>query len=200
MTRRPRSRAAALVGALILATAGCGIPAEDDAHVIADDDLPFGLAAEGTTTTTTTPDGSCDAASATATVALYFPSPDGQLVRVPRELCTPYELLDVIDALATEPADTGNGLRSALRPGDVLELASRQGVATLTLAPAFIELPFGEQRLAVAQLVLTLTLQPGVRQTEFVANGEPAQVPRGNGSMARAVSRDDYVEMDQQSR
>lgn len=192
-------RAAVLAAAVTTAgtagLAGCGIPGEDDAHVINDDDLPFGLAADATTTTQLL-SGAYDPDAASTTVVLYFPGEGGALVRVPHELSTPYTLQDVVDALSSDSGvAAAAGLRTALRPDDVGGVSVKQGVATLELDTGFLDLPFGEQRVAVAQLVLTLTQQPGVGQTEFVTGGEPAQVPRGNGSMARAVSRDDYIEM-----
>ena len=69
----------------------------------------------------------------------------------------------------------------------------RTGIASVELGARFRELPLSEQRLAVAQLVLTLTDRPGIGQVLFTVNEEAVEVPRLNGSIARGpVSRDDY--------
>jgi spore germination protein GerM len=52
-----------------------------------------------------------------------------------------------------------------------------------------------EQRLAIAQIVLTLTSQPGIGQVTFSVGGKPIGVPRGRGDIAGAgipVTFDDY--------
>ncbi|HEX6312359.1 MAG TPA: GerMN domain-containing protein, partial [Acidimicrobiia bacterium] len=49
---------------------------------------------------------------------------------------------------------------------------------------------------ALAQIVYSLTeLEPGVR-VQFLVDGEPVEVPRGDGVLTRRpVDRDDYVEL-----
>ena len=52
-----------------------------------------------------------------------------------------------------------------------------------------------EQRLAIAQIVLTLTSQPGIGQVTFSVGGKAIGVPRGRGDIAGAgtpVTFDDY--------
>jgi spore germination protein GerM len=72
--------------------------------------------------------------------------------------------------------------------------AVRGGVATVAVAESFKELSTSEQRLAVAQLVVTLTGRPGVGQVAFTIDDEPVPVPTGDGLIAdRAVSRDDFA-------
>ncbi len=49
---------------------------------------------------------------------------------------------------------------------------------------------------AVAQLVLTLTAQPGVGQVVFVIGEDTAQIPRADNTLTNApVSRDDFIEL-----
>jgi len=189
--------ACALLGALApasLAVAACGVPAEDVAEVIPAEELPFGLAA----TERPTAAGMfslLDIIDSVETVNLYFPA-GAALVAVPYQLSTPVLLIDVVTALAAEPAAAGSTYRSAIGPGDVLDVSSQAGVARVTLDERFLDLPNSEQRVAVAQLVLSLTARPGIGQIEFEVRGEPVQVPRADGTLARGpVSRDDFARL-----
>lgn len=183
---------AALVGLALVP--GCGVPVEDTAHIIADDALPFGLAAETTTSTTEELSDVFGLPSTTGTtVALYFSSERG-FVKVERELQRPFSLSAVVDALVSEPNPSDGSFRSAVGPDDVRSVEVRAGVATVELDKSFPDLPNVEQRLAVAQLVLTLTAQPGVGQISFVIGEDEAQVPRADNTLTNLpVSRDDFI-------
>jgi spore germination protein GerM len=168
----------------------CGVPAETSAHIIAPDDLPFGLSgqAESEDLGQLLP----DLAEATEPVTLYFPSENG-FVPVARLLSSPVQLVNVVDALAEEPTDATTSYRSAVGPDDVVRIDVRGGKATVTLDQSFLDLPNAEQRVAVAQLVLSLTARPGVGQIDFVVGGTPLQVPRADGTLGKdPVSRDDF--------
>ena len=197
MTVPPHTTKTTLTMALIMVAAGtilagCGVPAEARAQIIAEDALPFGLAA----TSTTAPHVAVfDPIITTESVDLYFTSDKG-FVRVARDVTTPLFLLNVVDALAAEPNDATNNFRSAVGPDDVRGVSVRAGVASVQLDESFLDLPTAEQRLAVAQLVLTLTARPGIGQIDFVVGDEPVQVPRADGTLAKgAVSRDDFLEL-----
>ena len=200
--RRRHPLAAPLCTALTLAVmlagmVSCGVPPEDVAHVIAEEDLPFGLAAsERAADTDTLLDNPTGVQSGgTETVNLYFPSENG-FTQVQRELPFPVTPNDVVAAIANEPDDAQSNYRSAIGPDDVRNLTIRGGVAEIELDKSFLDLPNAEQRLAVAQLVLSLTAQPGVGQINFVIDGEPLPVPRADGTLAKGeVSRDDFTEM-----
>ena len=71
-----------------------------------------------------------------------------------------------------------------------------RGRVRIDLTPAFEALPPSDQILALGQLVLTVTARPGVGQAEFTLDGEPIDVPRGNGLLVSGtVVRDDYVKL-----
>ncbi len=199
MTVPPHTTKTTLTMALMVVAAGtilagCGVPAEARAQIIAEDTLPFGLAA----TSATAPQVAVfDPIITTESVDLYFTSDKG-FVRVTRDVTTPLFLLNLVDALAAEPNDADNNFRSAVGPDDVQGVSVRAGVASVKLDKSFLDLPTAEQRLAVAQLVLTLTARPGIGQINFVVGDEPVHVPRADGTLAKgAVSRDDFLELSQ---
>jgi spore germination protein GerM len=126
-------------------------------------------------------------------VRLYFIR-DDTLVEIDRELAS-RSIADVIAALVEGPLPgEDEDLRSALPEGAVLAAEVRAGVATIELDRPFKDVATNEQRLAVAQLVVTMTARPGVGQVAFTIDDEPVPVPTGDGELAdRPVSRDDYA-------
>ena len=56
------------------------------------------------------------------------------------------------------------------------------GTATVELAEDFNQIPTTDQRLAIGQLVLTLTGLPGVDQVRFRLNGVDLAVPLPGGT------------------
>ncbi|MFN0026930.1 MAG: GerMN domain-containing protein [Acidimicrobiales bacterium] len=190
------------VGLVLVSAAlsgGCGVPAQTHAQIVAEDDVPFGLASSNSSTTSTTAVMGFDPLLDTGVVALYF-SDGTRIVAVTREVAGPSMLLNVVHALAVKPGTPvvvgSPEYRSAVGPDDVVEVTVQAGIATVELADSFRDLPTTEQRLAVAQLVLTLTDQPGIGQVAFVVGDQPVPVPRADGTLAREkVSRDDFMEL-----
>ena len=187
-------RARRLVALLLLAAA-CGVPEDGAAVVTGDDDVPFGLLAPSTTTTSTTsttappviPDRIVD-------VCLVLQ--DG-VVPVERTLERRRTLDEVVEALRRGPTQTEQrfGLSTALpAPEAVGTVVLSGGTATVALGEPFSLAPAPQQVLAVAQLVCTLTGQPGVGRVQFLFDSLPVQVPLPDGSLsAGSVSRDDYA-------
>ena len=198
-TWRPAARLAALgLAAIGVVTASCGVPDHSRAQRINAADVPFGLAEPAPTTTTAPfppPDsGLLSDGEMTEAVTLYF-AQDARFVAVNRAIGPPLTLNAVVDALSQGPLpqDGAEGTRSVIGTGDVEQVTSRAGVATVELGSKFPELPPAEQRLGIAQLVLTLTDRPGIGQVAFAINGQPADVPRADGYLDRGtISRDDY--------
>jgi spore germination protein GerM len=173
----------------LAALASCGVPNSDFDH-IDEDAVPFGLAE--TPSTQSVPSTTADLAQ--QDVILYFVR-DRELVPVTRRLPAPVSLDDVVAALVDGPApEAGRDVRSALSEDLVEKSETRAGVATVAVTTSFKDLATTEQRLAVAQLVVTLTGRPGVGQVAFTIDGEPVPVPTGDGLLAgRPVSRDDFT-------
>ncbi len=193
--RRIAGRASrAPAAAFVVLLAACGVPTDDTSRPIAPENIPFGLADVTTSTSTTiaSPDRVPEAGINGQSVRLYFAA-DNQFVAVDRMLPAPATLERVLEELADGPGPDDGGLRSVVGADDIASVELKAGVATVSLTSRFPELPPSEQRLAVAQLVLTLTSRPGVGQVAFSLEDQSVGVPRADGSITLGyVSRDDY--------
>jgi hypothetical protein len=199
---------------LVVVTAtSCSIPGDGSVNQIDPDQIPYELNATTTSpppttvsaTTTTTPVVETTTSTISSTipveiVRLFFVA-GAQIVPIDRLLLSPAAAPQVLAALSEGPpeGDAAAGLRSALPVGFVAEVSVERGIATVVLPATFItDIPGGEQRLAVAQIVLTLTRQSGVGQVRFTSNNEPQPVPRGRGDLSApgaSVACDDYANL-----
>ena len=189
MTRLARRLAIGLVVALTV-LAGCGISPDDGPRAQPGDDVPFGLLdpSDGSTTTV--------AAPTAVPVSICLVRADGQLVSLPRDLPPGSSLAEVVSALGDPPTDAERtlGLSTAIRDDAVVNAVRTQGgVANVDLGAGVVEGSAQNQLQAVAQIVCTLTQQPGIGQVRFLVDGVSVEVARGDGSTtADAVSRSDY--------
>jgi spore germination protein GerM len=179
---------------LVAALAGCGVPSEDRAETM--EDVPFGLldpeASEPAETT---------ASLEGPAVQIYLVDPSGlRLVPVERRLGEgEASISDVVDVLLAGPtrAERRQGLTTAFVDEDAVESSDLVGgVASVDLTQQFTTLDGPTQRLAIAQMVLTLTGRPGVGRVSFTLDGQPIDIPRGDGTLAQgSVARDNYREL-----
>ncbi len=191
----------------------CSIPGDGSVKQIDADKIPYELNATTTSSppttvpasTTTTPVVETTTSTSSSTipveiVSMFFVA-GTQVVPIDRLLLSPAAAPQVLAALSEGPpeGDAAAGLRSALPIGFAAEVTVERGVATVVLPGTFItDLPGGEQRLAIAQIVLTLTRQSGVGQVRFTSNNEPQAVPRGRGDLTTpgaTVACDDYANL-----
>jgi hypothetical protein len=198
---------------VVLTATSCSIPGDGSVKQIDPDQIPYELNATTTSpppttvsaTTTTTPVVETTTSTISSTipveiVRLFFVA-GAQIVPIDRLLLSPAAAPQVLAALSEGPpeGDAAAGLRSALPVGFVAEVSVERGIATVVLPATFItDIPGGEQRLAVAQIVLTLTRQSGVGQVRFTSNNEPQSVPRGRGDLSApgaSVACDDYANL-----
>ncbi len=180
-----------LVAAALLAA--CGVSTDDEPSLASDADVPFGLLER--TPTNSIPPAASDP-GLTRQVQVCFVGRD-DVVPVPRQVrqeATPWDLVTVA-AAGPDEGESRQGLSSSLAGETLVRSAVvGGGVARVDLAPAFADAPGHQQLMALAQLVCTLTAQPGIGQVAFSLAGEPVQVPLGDGSLRWGpVSRDDYA-------
>ena len=212
MKRTLLNLVAALTAIGIVVTS-CSIPGDGSVKQIDADKIPYELNATTTSSppttvpasTTTTPVVETTTSTSSSTipveiVSMFFVA-GTQVVPIDRLLLSPAAAPQVLAALSEVPpeGDAAAGLRSALPIGFAAEVTVERGVATVVLPGTFItDLPGGEQRLAIAQIVLTLTRQSGVGQVRFTSNNEPQAVPRGRGDLTTpgaTVACDDYANL-----
>ena len=188
-----------------LALLGCGVPDEGRFVPLENSEIPPALDETTTTTSTTTTLPTEPSASTTTIVEvlteqveLFFVSAN-RVVRTERFIVSPATPTQVLDTLLAglDPQVENSGLRSALPPPLTATIDVRRGIARVaSTAPFLSELEPLDQRLAIAQIVLTLTRRPGIGQVVFTVDGADISVPRGGGDLTApgaAVTYDDYL-------
>jgi hypothetical protein len=193
---------AAVLTAASLGIAACSVVGDGKVDKV---DPPFGLdqtlpsstTLAPTTTelaTTTTGIDTSTTGVPTETVRLYFIT-SGQLNFVPTPLPAGPSLGQIMAALQAGPPNNelGVGLRNAV-PDDV-EIGvtdNNAGVAIVVLPEGFFDgMVVADQRLATAQIVLTLTDSRGIGQVQF---NQAVQKPSGALTPAgQSLSRNDFI-------
>ena len=192
---------------LLLVVSSCGVPSTGNVIGLTESELPPELSEETTTTTSITTTIVANEAPQDRTasltevlsepVELYYISAN-RLVVTTLTIASPATTSQVLAALISGPpsGDNGVGLRSALPVDLNAEIQISKGIAQIDTSSQFLsDLSPIDQRLAIAQIVLTFTRRPGVGQVIFTVDGETVAVPRGRGDLAKpgtAVSFDDY--------
>lgn len=193
--------------AIALGLSACGVPGSSSSRPIDPAAVPPALNATTTTvdptsvTSTTTPATDQSTSPSTTVpveaVALFYVA-GNQVVAIPRLLLSPAAPPQVLAALG-EGLPTGDiaaGLRTALPESLEASVAVERGIATVDLPPTFtIDVKGPDQRLAIAQIVLTLTRRAGIGQVVFTSDRAPLAVPRGRGDLTAPgglVACDDY--------
>lgn len=191
----------------LIVLVGCGVPSNSENRPLDPAGIPaiFNQTTSTTTSTTTTTIASPASTAAPTSVpaelvSLYFVA-GSQVVPISRQLLSPAAAPQVLAALAEglPSGDEAAGLRSALPPNFSAGVEVERGIATVDLPPTFLnQVPGPEQRLAVAQIVLTLTRRAGIGQVIFTSGAQPQAVPRGRGDLTRPgelVACDDYANL-----
>lgn len=173
-----------------LVLAACGTSAQDDARVLPDDQVPFSLLDADAPPVIPPVTGPVQ-----ETVPLCFVA-ERKLVISHEQLDSPVRLLDTIRALAAAPSGSPQRRTALGDPNLVRSVRLRGGVAVVDLDGSISLIGGDDQLLGIAQIVCTLTGQPGVGQVSFTLEGTPIGVPRGDGSLVTTpLSRDDYQEL-----
>ena len=182
---------------LVIACASCAIPAGGDFQAIPDSEVPYELSSPRTTlapSAVTTLPGSD---TSTEAIDTYFISNSRvlKIVRLVAAPAGPDQALATLSALDTQDPALA-GLRTAIPKTFSATVSVERGVASVDSTRGLLDtLSPLDQRLAVAQIVLTLTSRPGIGQVLFSVDGVPTGVPRGRGDLAgplTPVTFDDY--------
>ncbi|MFT3854350.1 MAG: GerMN domain-containing protein [Ilumatobacteraceae bacterium] len=190
----------------------CGVNDSGNAQRITpglglDDAAPTTSTTTTTTTTTTTPTASTTETTASTTtttlvqtelVQLWFIS-GTQLNEIKSLMPYPASLGQVLAALQRGPGELAAAtLRNAVPASPTLTVKDNgDGTATVDLPVDFFgTIPGPDQRLAIGQIVVTLTLRPGIGSVRFTQGGDDAAVILGGGeqsSKGQLVTRADYA-------
>lgn len=174
--------AAVLVAVLLGALAGCGVRAQDRGEPAP---LPEALPAPPR------PPGSGGGED----LVVYLVS--GASLSPVRRAAPERRPQDAVDQLLAGPtrSEVVSGLRTALSPQhlSVLTGPDHGGTVTVTVTRGFTGIGGGNQLLAVAQVVWTVTQFPRVDDVLFVFEGSLVAVPTDEGLTDRPVDRADYA-------
>ena len=173
--------------ALALVLAACGPGGQDQPEAIDRRDVPFNLADEPSTTTSST------APPTEFPMTVWFTA-DDRLVPVTRSSPRPPSEISALEALLDGPSEpeAALGISTVIPANTRVERVERRGDLLIVDLEPGIGATGSNDTLAVAQLVMTATDVTGVDRVRFRVDGERVQVPRGDGSLARTVSRSDY--------
>ena len=184
-----------VVVAVGVVVSACGLPVDERVQPF--DDVPFDLTATSTTTTTTIAPPEPVATTTTvpeptaattttvvrteATNVFFVLRGSGELQQVTVALPAPVSRQLLISQLESVPDGTADTLRTSVSSGLVRDFTVDRGVATVDLSPLALDrLSSLQQRRAIAQLVLTLSLfttpDGGIGQVVLTADGEPLSV------------------------
>jgi len=184
---------------LTVGASACSVNSASEFVEVDQSEIPFDLSAPETTAITTTVPIAAQTTVAGAVyeiVDLYFIK-NNQLLNVQLEIGGPTNPQNVFAALIAGLPDPAHSKATSLLPANLTAIIEVQGgVANINLQSGILDsLAPSQQRLAIAQISLTLTSQPGIGQVTFSVNGKPIGVPRGKGDIAAAgipVAFDDY--------
>lgn len=205
---------AVIASVALLLLSSCGVPSTNEFTKIADANIPFELNATTTTSSTTTTSTTlpldqsmpgADTGETTPeilneTVELYFITAN-RVLATKIQIASPATTNQVLAALIAGPpvGDAGLGLRSALSARLTATIDVSKGIANIDAGAELLDgLSPIDQRLAIAQLVLTFTSRPGVGQVVLSIEGSQIAIPRGRGDLAKPgtpVSFEDYLSL-----
>ncbi|MGO8870541.1 MAG: GerMN domain-containing protein [Acidimicrobiales bacterium] len=191
-TRAARRRLPGWVAtAVLLVTAACGIPTGGSPTVIAKANVPFHLLKPASSSTST---------SAPTAVKvpepIYLVAPNQHVIAVSRDVSNPPTLTDIVSALLVGPTATESaaGLLTFLVGSTGVSVTVVNGIATVDFASNPIQVVGPNQTLAIAQVVFTVTQQPGVIGVLFEIGGKPIEVPTASGAqVAGPVGQTSYL-------
>jgi hypothetical protein len=171
----------ATVAVMVAATA-CGIPTASAPTPIAKGNLPVHLLNPPPSTVGSTPPPTVGVPQ-----PIYLVAPNQHLIAVSRDVAAPPTMSEILGALLEGPTtlEAAAGLQSLLT-GTKTQVSATVagGIATVnfTTNPIPVQVVGPNQTLAIAQVVFTVTEQPGVTGVVFQIAGTPIGVPTASGA------------------
>jgi len=163
----------------VVALPSCAVAGSGSFSPIDDSEIPLSLSQATTTvppTTTTTIEASTDAGETlNELVDLYFIL-GTRLLKVQTSVVSPASPEQAMTLLGSGPLNDPSyvGLRTAIPQLLDSQVDVTRGVANVTVPQSFLRsLAPNDQRLAIAQIVATLTSRPGIGQVTFLVDRKP---------------------------
>jgi hypothetical protein len=183
------ARPIAAVVVLCLAFAGCGVSAQDEPHEVPLPRRPL--------TDSSSAAASADPAGQAAQVLCLVH--DGRLTQTVRRAdayLPPQRQLDSLTAGPTA-SEQAQGLSSALAGLSVaLTTPPADTAVTVEVTEADEGAARSDEILAYGQIVCTLTSRADISSVAFTRDGQPLQVPRGDGTLSeRPLRAEDYQDL-----
>lgn len=191
-----RRAAVVVVAALVALVAACGVREDRTPRPLASDEVPFGLLAPATSIAEPLP-GVADTEQST----IWLVDNEGLLARSRRAIEPPVDVVDVVRVLldpVTE-AEADAGLRSNIPAGTQLLGIDgpADGLVTVDLSRELLTVTGELQRLALAQVVFTVSGLANVDRVLFRFDGQAAEVPgRGDELTGEPLTRADFEQFD----
>lgn len=188
------TRLRALAFLLAATAAACGVQDDGSPRELQAEDVPFDLLAPATSVAAAPNQSGVDS-------TIWFVDNDGQLARARRALEPPVSADDVLGSLldGVTDAEANNGLRSNITSDTELlgVTGPDDGLVTVDLSGEFLNVSRESQRIALAQVVFTVTGLPNVDRVLFRFDGELAEVPgAGDELTTEPLTRTDFAQFD----
>jgi spore germination protein GerM len=191
MRSRRRRVGTAITAALVAFTAAalvaCGVPVDRSPRALSN--VPFDLTPNKTTTTR------ANRAGRTVRVDVFMVR-DDRLVSVPRDVPAPATLRSVLTALLDGPTndEAKSGLRTAIPGKTSLISAAQDGSqGRVNVSDRLLDFEGQEQVAAVAQIVFSATVVPGIDGVVLSLSGRRVEPFAGDGTqISRPLQRIDF--------
>lgn len=185
-------RKAAVVAFAALLLSGCGVRTEAQPTSVHVPPGPFSALASAQ------PAAPTAGASGPIRQPVYFVK-GGKVAPVTRGLDVATDVEGLVALLRAGPtqAEQDAGFTTTLAGGQLVVGAHTEGTrAVVELAPAGEGSARSDEGLAYAQIVTTLCARPGIVAVEFVRDGQPVPVPRGDGQLTPGpLTPADYTDL-----
>ncbi len=179
-------KAGSMIAVMLMSLAGCAVAGSERATEIGDDQVPYSLLDP-------------EAPAAVPIVGgrgIEVCLLDGEeLVVTERRVDEDADLLDIVSGLSTTSGrETAAGLQTAVGGADEIhDVTLRGGIAAVDFTATAAQTLTQDPLATIAQIVCTLTRQPGIGSVRFTAGRVAIDVPRSDGSLTDApVAREDY--------
>ncbi|HVM08985.1 MAG TPA: GerMN domain-containing protein [Acidimicrobiales bacterium] len=177
----------------VVAGPGCGVQPDDRPRPLAVEDVPYGLLDEGPPLPQ--PGAPSTPSVDRVNVAVYYLVGE-RLHPAPRAVPDPPTPIRVINALLEGPTDEEavNGVRTAINPTTQATVSRpAPDIVNVDLTSDVAAVPTLELRLAIGQIVFTMTGIEGVQGVKFTVGGASVAVPLPDGTVTSdPVNRDDF--------